>query len=84
MAPVWNKQFEIYVPNVNDKISFWVGEEDVMWDDDVGTAELTVKDIIGEGLNGKDDWYDIKYKGEPSGKIQLTTELTPISQQGAN
>ena len=67
--PKWNREFEIHVDNINDPIKFWVGEKDLTWDDDVGTAELTVKDIIGEGLNGKDDWYGIQYKGEPSGKI---------------
>jgi len=50
--PRWNKQFNLYVADINDPISFAVLDSETINDDDVGDTKLTIKEIIGNNLTG--------------------------------
>ena len=57
-----------------DKIHIQVLDEDLTCSDNVGESDLSVKELAHCG--GTNSWFNIKYKGEVSGKVHLETKFT--------
>jgi Ca2+-dependent lipid-binding protein len=67
--PTWGECFDIDVKKIGDKMTVKVMNSDIDANDKMCTSRIKLSSFCVNG--GFDEWYEIYYKGEPAGKINL-------------
>ena len=74
MKPVWQDQtFEFHLDVYCKTIFLQVLDKDLLKSPLIGEADLHVDDLTKKG--GVFEWFNLKYKKESAGKIQLETQF---------
>jgi Ca2+-dependent lipid-binding protein len=75
LNPTWNEHFEILVIDGGEKLKLHVKDSDIAGDDDLGEAEIDLKDVPVFPAAPKEYVAALKGKTENSGKIHLKLQL---------
>ena len=76
--PKWNQSFNIDVKYIGDDLTIHVMDDDIGKDDEVGHSKIKLSSFCVNG--GFDEWYEIYWEGECSGKVHLRGEWHPYNQ----
>jgi hypothetical protein len=78
-TPVWNEMFNIDVRRISDDLSITVfDQEDWGADDLVGDSIIPLSQLCRVEDLALDEWFDINWKGKPSGKVHLKATWKPV------
>lgn len=72
---MWNENWDVDVKYTGDDLWLQVCDQDMMSVDIIGETTIKLSSLCFNSFT--DDWYEIKYKGKPSGSVHLKGVFSP-------